>query len=141
MKSNSHPYTADETRLLELHAQVMQAHLQSNVELLLQTEGDAYVVANRGVVTMPDLAARRARFEPYLHNTRFQDYADVIPPIARVSDDGTLGWVIAQIRAYGEQTTSDGTTEIIAFESAWIELYEKRAGTWQRVGNVSNFKA
>ena len=28
----------------------------------------------------------------------------------------------------------------IQFESAWIELYEKRGGSWRRVGNVSNFK-
>jgi hypothetical protein len=25
-------------------------------------------------------------------------------------------------------------------EAAWIELYEKRNGTWLRVGNVSSFR-
>lgn len=131
----------DEQQLLVLHAQVMEAHRDSNPALLLQAEDEAYVIANRGAVTMPDLAARRARFEPYLQNTRFQEYADMIPPIVRVSDDGTLGWVIAQVRARGEQIVDTGVSEPIAFESAWIELYEKRAGAWKRIGNVSNFKA
>lgn len=140
MQTNAQSWTPDESRLLELHAQVMQAHLQSNVELLLQTEGDVYVVANRGQVTTPDPEARRGRFEPYLKNTRFIEYADMIPPIVRVSDDGTLGWVIVQVRARGEQTGAEGAIEPIAFESAWIELYEKRAGEWKRTGNVSNFK-
>jgi hypothetical protein len=57
-----------------------------------------------------------------------------------VSADGSLGWVIAQVEAQGEQTTPKGVVEPIEFVSAWIELYEKRDGRWFQVGNVSNFK-
>ena len=29
----------------------------------------------------------------------------------------------------------------IEFDSAWIELYEKRNGRWVRIGNVSNIRS
>ena len=67
-------------------------------------------------------------------------YRDRVPPIVQVSADGSLGWVIAQVEAKGEQTAPDGTVETLEFVSAWIELYEQRGGKWFRTGNVSNFK-
>lgn len=61
----------------------------------------------------------------------------MVAPVVHVSADGTAGWVIAQIKANG---TEVGGTRTLQFQSAWIELYEKRDGKWRRVGNVSNFK-
>ena len=126
--------------LLALHEDAMQAHRESNVDLLLRAEAPDSVSANRGQITQPTLEARRARFQQYLEATRFSEYVDVVPPIVRVSDDGSLGWVMVQVRAAGVQTTQDGGSQPLAFESAWIELYERRGGSWYRTGNVSNFK-
>jgi hypothetical protein len=118
----------------------MQAHRESNVDLLLRAEAPDSVSANRGQITQPTLDARRARFQQYLATTRFSEYVDLVPPIVRVSNDGSLGWVIVQVRAAGVQSAPDGSSQPLAFESAWIELYEHREGRWYRVGNVSNFK-
>lgn len=127
-------------KLLALHEEAMQAHRESNADLLLRSEGPDFVSANRGEITQPTLDARRARFQQYLGNTRFTEYIDLVPPIVRVSDDGSLGWVIVQVRAVGVQTKQDGSSQPLAFESAWIELYERRGDSWYRAGNVSNFK-
>lgn len=132
-----------DTQLLrELHEKVMRAHRQGAVELLLEDEAEApdYVVASRGEITRPSLAERRARLGPYLERTRFAEYRDAAEPIVSVSTDGTLGWVVVQVRARGVQTTPDGRQEPLEFASAWIELYAKHQGKWRRVGNVSNFK-
>jgi len=118
----------------------MRAHRESNADLLLLSEAPDFISANRGQITQPTLDARRARFQQYLGTTRFAEYIDLVPPVVRVSDDGSLGWVIVQVRAAGVQTTQDGGSQPLAFESAWIELYERREGSWYRVGNVSNFK-
>ena len=131
---------SDAQQLLALHEEVMRAHRDSDVELLLRAEEDDYVVAGRGEVTRPDRNARRQRLGPYLKATRFSTYADKVPPIVRVSSDGSLGWVIVQVEARGEQTTASGAVQPVEFVSAWIELYEKKDGRWIRVGNVSNFK-
>ena len=136
----THSPQTDRTRLLELHAEVMEAHRKSNVELILRSESEDYVVANRGEVSQPSVELRRGRLGPYLSSTQFREYTDAIAPIVVVSRDGTLGWVIVQVRASGEQISNGGTRQTVSFESAWIELYEKRSNQWFRVGNVSNFK-
>jgi hypothetical protein len=132
---------SDKDRLLALHEEVMRAHRESDIDLLLAAEEDDYVVVSRGEITRPDRKARRERLGPYLRQTRFTTYRDKVPPIGKVSADGSLGWVIVQVEARGEQTTPTGTFEPIEFVSAWIELYEKRNRRWFRVGNVSNFKS
>jgi hypothetical protein len=126
--------------LLALHQVVLDAHAASDVELLLRDESDDYVVANRGEITTPDKAARRARLGAYLGSTRFTVYRDEVAPVVRVSEDGRLGWVIVQVHARGEQRGESGQATPVEFTSAWIELYEKRDGRWLRTGNVSNFK-
>lgn len=129
----------DAERLLELHRGVLRAHLDGDVKAWLSQESDDFFVASGGEVTRPSRAERLAFFEPYLQETRFEEYRDLIPPIVRVSRDGTLGWVIAQVRGSGVRKTGAGGARV-EFTSAWIELFEKRDGRWIRVGNVSNFK-
>ena len=130
----------DAEMLLRLHKEVMDAHRQLSVDMLLRNESADYVVAGRGKVTRPTLEERRVRLGNYFKSTRFTEYVDVIPPMAMVSLDGSLGWVVVQVRAKGEQDVAPGKTEAVEFESAWIELYRRGANGWQRVGNVSNFK-
>lgn len=128
----------DRTRLLALHEQAMEAHRKGDVELLLQADAEDFVLANRGEISRPSLEQRRQVLVPYVRNVRFAEYIDVVAPVVHVSADGTAGWVIAQERARG--TEVGGAGRALQFESAWIELYEKRGGGWRRVGNVSNFK-
>ena len=129
----------DRARLLALHEQAMEAHRKSDVELLLQADAEDFVLANRGEISRPSLEQRRQFLGRYLRGVQFAEYIDVVAPVVHVSADGTSGWVIAQVRARG--TEVGGTGRPIQFESAWIELYERRADGWRRVGNVSNFKS
>ena len=130
----------DEETLRALHAKVMRAHRQSNVDLLLEDSARDFVVANRGEITRPTLEERRSRLAAYLGRTTFEEYRDVTEPIVTISADGSLGWVIVQVHARGVQVGANGEKEPLEFESAWIELYRKHAGKWYSVGNVSNFK-
>jgi len=130
----------DSERLLQLHRAVMQAHLDQDVEAILEDEAEGYVVASRGQVDTPTKQQRRDRLGSYLAATNFTVYRDEIEPIVRVSEDGTLGWIIVRVCARGTQITSSGESRPIEFISAWIELYKKGNGHWLRVGNVSNFE-
>lgn len=130
----------DEAALLALHRDGIEAHLQSDVDRLLAPESDDYVLVNRGVVSHPDKASRAASLGPYLRSVRFERYADAIEPIVKVSPDGRLGWVVAQVEVKGVARAQEGAEEPLELVSAWIELYEKRGDRWYRTGNVSNFK-
>lgn len=126
---------ADELRAL--HERVLEAHRAGDVNAWMAIEADPYVSANGGRITFPDAAQRRAAREPYLRSTTFTAYRDLRPPIVRISADGSLGWVIAEVEVRGTQV-SDGAETPVEAVWAWIELYEKQAGQWRIVGNVSN---
>ena len=55
----------------------------------------------------------------------------------RVSVDGTLGWVIAEVEVKGVETANGENTPFHDIW-AWVELYEKVNGQWKMVGNASN---
>ena len=128
----------DIAALTALHTSVLEAHRRGDVDAWLAQEADTVVSANRGQISFSSADERRARREPYLNATTFDVYRDLRPPIVKVSDDGTLGWVIAEVEMKGSSVSDDG--EPVPFEAiwAWIELYEKQDGAWKAVGNVSN---
>jgi hypothetical protein len=130
----------DEQQLLALHQRAIDGHLQNDVEILLRDEEEDYVIGSRGGVFHPTKEERRQQLGPYIKATRFEVYKDEIPPIVKVSVDGTLGWVICQMLVRGEPDAGDGETAEGAFNSAWIELSEKRNGRWIRMGQVSNIR-
>lgn len=133
------PSQADShAELLAIHEQVLEAHRTGNVELWMAVEADEYVSANGGTITHPTRAERRAMREPYLQSTSFEVYRDLTEPIAQVSPDGQLGWVIAQVEIKGTQTAADSTIRNVEAVWAWIEMYRRIDGRWQMVGNVSN---
>ena len=134
------PPVSDAEILRALHAKTIRAHKESNAALLMEDQASDMVIVNRGEVTRPTLDERRAGFGSYLGRTVFSEYRDLVEPIVKVSDDGTLGWVIVQVTARGLQSAEGGEKKPIEFVSAWVELYEKRGGRWYGVGNVSNFR-
>ena len=64
--------------------------------------------------------------------TKFEYYRDMVPPVVKVSTDGSLGWVIVQVEAKGVRAG-----EAYAFQSAWIELYEKQDGFWLTLNELA----
>ena len=110
--------SSDEAVLLEMHREVLRDHMTADVEGWLAAESEDYVVAGRGEVTRPTKKERAEHLGPYLRRTKFKEYRDLIPPIVRVSKDGTLGWLICQITASGTQTSDAGREEPISFVSS-----------------------
>jgi len=134
------PSNTDVDEMLRLHSEVLEAHRNDEVDRWLASESDEIIMVSRGEVLFPSKDERKPHIESYLKNTVFEQYEDLIEPIVRVSDDGTLGWLIAQVKIVGTRDNSDGETVPINSVWAWIELYEKKNGRWFRVGNVSNVK-
>ena len=132
--------SADATEILRLHKNILRAHMEGDLESWMAQAAEDYVVVSRGMVSFPTKEERAARLGPYLESTTFTEYGDVIEPVVKVSDDGTLGWLIAQVKISGTRTMTGGEKAPVDSEWGWIELYEKRDGRWLCVGNVSNMK-
>lgn len=131
---------AEKRRLLALHEAFKAAHVRGDAGTILQRLAEDYVRVSRGEVTHPEHGDMAFRMEDYLGRTTFSEYRDLRAPIVRVSDDGTLGWVIVELQARGVQAGSDGTEEPLEFVCAWISLFEKRDGEWMMTGDVSTFR-
>ena len=129
----------DVSQILSIHESVLRAHLERDVDALLSSAATDFVLVNRGDVSHPTMEERRERFGGYFGRTVFYEYKDIIPPIVQVSENGDLAWLIAQVKVSGSQTAAD-KDQAFEFVSAWVELYEKRDGTWVATGNVSNFR-
>jgi len=130
---------SDEQQLLGLHQAGLTAHLKGDVDALLAAQADNFVLVNRGDISSPTKEQRRAVLGPYLATTKFDVYRDTVAPIAKISRDGTLAWVIARVEARGTRATPDAGKASVEFEVAWIELYERRESGWVGIGNVSSF--
>jgi hypothetical protein len=130
----------DEQKLLRLHRIAMDAHLFGDAEMMKGTFGTEGVVVSRGEVYPTDAGGSEAMMDRILSNRDYTRYDDLIRPIVRVSDDGSLGWVIVRISAEGVRFDADGQPSgPLEFISAWISMFEKEDGDWKQIGNVSNF--
>jgi hypothetical protein len=132
--------SSDERRLLELHEAGLEAHIDRDIEALLATQAEDFVLLNRGEISLPSKQQRRAFLGPYLAATTFEFYRDKTPPLVKVSRDGSLGWVVAQVEARGFMVAPEGEHKPVQFEVAWIELYERRGKEWISIGNASSFR-
>ena len=129
---------ADESQLLHMHAEVIRAHLEGNVELWMSLESVEYVSVNGGEVTFPSVGGRREQRTAYLRGASFSIYRDLRNPIVEISEDGSLGWLIVEVEIEGTTTAEDGGQNVFHDIWAWIELYEKTDEGWLMTGNVSN---
>ena len=127
------PGPDDRQLLLQMHRDVLRFHVENDLDSWMARESEDYVSANRGEISRPSIAERRARLQPYLDATTFTEYRDLVEPVVRVSDDGSMGWVICQVQVSGKSGDEE-----FSMVWAWIELYEKHDAEWKRVGNVSN---
>jgi hypothetical protein len=130
----------DAEEILRLHKELIESHKAYDVDKLFTPEADSVVTVNGGEVFFQTKKERIPRFKQYLENTSFEEYRDLIEPIVRVSKDGTLGWLIAQVKITGAHIDESKKSKPFDTVWAWIELYEKRNGRWYRIGDVSTLK-
>ena len=98
-----------------------------------------HIVSAGEVYTMPGKEASES-LDGSMGFRNHDVYDDLIRPVVRIADDGSLAWVIVQVKAHGVRLDEEGNeTEPLDFVSAWIELYEKVEAEWKMMGNVSNF--
>jgi hypothetical protein len=128
------------TEILDLHAALINAHLDADVEALLENQAQELHFVARGDVEVRSVEQTRALLSDYLQSTVFTEYRDVQEPIVGVSADGSLGWSIVQVSVAGTRHLDDGSQREIDFTCAWLTLYQRQGDRWMRTAEVSTFK-
>ena len=131
----------EEQKLLRLHRISMDGHLFGRASEMKTVQGDLMALVSEGDVYMMASEQSDAMLDRIMASRDYTVYDDLIRPIVKISEDGTLGWLIAQVSARGIRFDANGAPgNPLEFVCAWIELYEKVQGHWQLTGNVSTFQ-
>jgi len=126
--------------LLKTHQKDRQAHLRTDVDLLLADHSDEFISVRSGKIAKSKKADTRKMFEGYFKGAHYYEWDDLEQPIVRVSNDGSMGWIITRLKVRRTQKDSSGSEKEEKFVYAGIMTYEKRAGKWIKVANVSTFE-
>jgi len=121
---------ADRAALLRLHELAQTAHLDKRPDLLVASFADSFLNISRGAVTLRTPAENRARFQAYFDRSTFLEWADLAPPVIRISPDGQMAYVIVQKRVRLNALDSAEVQRPEHTIFAWVELYEKQGGRW-----------
>ena len=119
------------------HALEREAHLDRNVDLLLSLFADDFVIVDGGDVQRPTREEQRVRYAAYFGGARFRKWDDLVPPVIRVSADGTLATVIIQKEVVLVPADAAELAKEQRAVFAWMETWERRKGRWMLVALCS----
>lgn len=117
--------------LLELHRQARVAHFQRDANLLVGSFADDFTSIGNGKIQNPTRQASLDRFTNYFRNSRFLEWDDIVPPVIKVSNDATMGYVIVNKRVRLMAKETDGTEKEATEVFAWLATYRKNDGQWK----------
>jgi len=124
--------------IIGLHRADIQAHLNGDVEHLVQGQSRDFTSVHSGEVRRPTPEETRAALTRYLGNTTFTEYRDLQEPVIGVSPDGSTAWSIVQVKVAGHRGGAPGPS--IDFTCAWVTIYRRQGDAWKRVVEASTFK-
>jgi hypothetical protein len=121
--------------LLEMHRREIRAHIERDAAWIGATTAEEFVSATGGRIDRTTRKDVQSFFEKYLEGATYPVYEDLEPPIIRISDDGSMAWILSRMKV---RRIEDGAER--SFVYAGIMTYEKRDGAWVRVSNASTFE-
>lgn len=117
--------------LTKLHEQQKTAHMTNNADLFIEMFAENLTQLQRGSATVRTKADNLARFKTYFSGYKFIEWEDIVPPVFKISKDGTLATKIVQKRVRGTYRNEKGEDESDHTIFAWLEVWEKINGKWK----------
>ena len=99
--ASSFEQLTEEQKLLRLHREIMDGHYFENMEIANRATADSLVILSGGEVYKMTGIQSNESLNKRMTTRDHVRYDDLIRPIIRISEDGTLGWVIVQVQAEG----------------------------------------
>lgn len=132
----------DEQQLYQLHRDMIDAHIESDAQLMQHVWGEQVTFVNRGKINQLTGTAAAKGMQSSLKARKHSIYVDLEQPIIKISNDKSMAYLTARVKAKGKQVSKDGTPgRTFQFTSAWIATFEKVEGQWKLVSNASNFES
>jgi hypothetical protein len=126
---------AERAELLALHAAVRRAHYETDPAGVIANDAEEWINVRDGGTAVRHREDDMGMFTEYFAGATYHEWDDVEPPIVKVADDASIAWMITHVRV---RRTQDA--EVLDFEYAGIETYEKRDGRWVKTTETGTFK-
>lgn len=130
----------DRREILRAYESTRAAHFQHDAAAFLANNDTSWYLVTDGTVTSRTIAAEKPRVQEYFDSVKFVDITDLDPPHVEVSSDGTMAWLLGHVRVHGTQHEAKGTEVPLAFDAAWIDVWQKKAGGWRIVARANTEK-
>jgi len=131
---------ADVREILRNYEVERNAHFHHDAAALLASHDVTWYRVADGTVAPGTLAGEKARVQQYLDSVNFSEVSDIDPPHVEVSADGMMAWLMGHVRVRGTRAGEKGADAILAFDAAWIDVWEKKADGWRIVARANTEK-
>ena len=130
----------EEQALLAMHMADRKAHFETDANALFENSLDTIIWVGNAQIIHISKADAIKRFEENFSGATYAKWDNLDEPILRISDDGTLAWIITKLEV--KRTKKDGSGEEVpeGFIYAGIMTYKKVGRRWLKEANVSTFE-
>jgi|GEM_PF-6559105 len=128
--------------LLSRHAEILQGWENEDADLIFKYAAKNRITIFDGIksVVVDDDGSGLASTREMFKSMQFDTYMDNSPPVVKVSEGGTFGWVWVDVKVTGSMVAQDGKKNDLSFGYVGVEMYEKIDGVWMFVGGVAGTK-
>jgi len=147
MNPSQHIAASDADHLAQARAELAEivsvgrnAHLTTDVDLLLAHDADELTLIHDGQIETVSRDDSRQRFTESFRGTTYHVWDFLESPTIHLAKDGSLASVASRVRIARTKERDDGTTERQGLIYAGLDTYERREGCWMRMVNASTFE-
>ena len=130
----------EKAAIMAIHETVRQAHLDHDATKFLSHNAEQWLSVRDGSVSLRNKEQTLKDLDQYLKSVDFREVVDVTPPEIKISEDGSMAWLIGNVRVSGTQQQPNGGHTEVSFISTWLSVYEKRGSDWYLVATATTEK-
>lgn len=128
----------EKAAIFKLYELSRQSHFERDAANFLTPYAQQWYSVRDGTVTQRTKDAAFPDRERSFESMHFLQFDDT-PPIVEVSKDGSMAWLIGEVRVQAIRQQLDQTEKEVAFRCSWVESFEKQEAGWVVVVNSSHF--
>ncbi len=121
--------------ILRMHYRDRAAHFNRDAAAIYINFADEYFNLGNGEVSRGDREAGQTRMQAYFDASTFLEWDDITPPVIRVSDDGSMAYVLVHKKVRLLNKNEGGKEQIEVF--AWTTTLKKVDGKWKMTSVTS----
>lgn len=117
--------------ILRMHYRDRFAHFNRDASIIFSQFADEYFSVGNGRVNAPDRAAGQKRLQAYFDASTFLEWDDITPPIIRVSDHGSMAYILVHKKVRLRAKNKDGKEQEETEVFAWTTTLKRDGGRWK----------